>query len=226
MLKRLAVLTFGVGLSLTGAAGAQEHNLPTLNAVGRFWGIGWSNGYHAGATDGRFQHVKDSHPAYMYGSNALLFPYQPGYEPQRPYIQSSQGYSQSVYLNNGESQAFGSILQHPSNQLQQGVSNQTPPAPTHVVPPKPVEPPPTWLRPFLKDDDKDASELPKPMTREEVEAEDESPSDLLKLKANPAKPTKQDPAKARDDDDLLTLSPPKSPLERYNEARRKQGANR
>lgn len=241
MLKKLLVLSFGVGLSLTSSAGAQEHNLPALNAFGRFWGIGWSNGYHSGAYDGRFQHVKESHPAAMYGSNALLYPYQPGYEPQRPSIQASQGYSQPVYSNVGESQMFGSILQQPSNQMPQGYSGQAAPTPPPVVPPKPVEPPPTWLRPFLKDDAKEGAELPKPKSREELEAEESSPSDQLSPKTDSPKPAKQEPAKrepakrepakqaparASDEDDLLTLSPPKSPIERFNEARRKQGSNR
>jgi len=226
VLKRLVVISIGVGLSLTGAAGAQERNLPAMNAFGRFWGIGWSNGYHAGAYDGRFQNIKDSHPAGMYGSNALLYPYHPGYEPQRPYTQASQGYAQPVYSNIGESQVFGSILHHPSNQLPQSTSNQVSPTPAPVIPPKPVEPPPTSLRPFLKDDAKVGAELPKPETREEVEAEQTSPTDLLKPKSNPAKPVKEEPTEASDDDDLLTMSPPKSPVERCNDARRKQGSNR
>lgn len=228
MLKKLAVLSISVGLSLTSSATAQEHNHPALNAFGRFWGIGWSNGYHAGAYDGRFQHVKDSHPASMYGSNALLYPYQPGYEPQRPFIQASPGYAQPVYSEFGESQAFGSILQnsptHQHHGVHQGAANPMAPTPAPAVPPKPVEPPPTWLRPFLKEDAKDAAELPKPQTREAAEPEEESPSDLLIPKS--IKPTKEEPAKASDDDDLLTLSPPKSAFERYNEARRKQGSNR
>lgn len=159
----------------------------------------------------------------MYGSNALLYPYQPGYEPHRPYMQASQGFAQPVYLNTGESQAIGSILQHPSKKLPQSISNQAAPTPAPAIAPKPVEPPPTWLRPFLKDDEKGGTAQLKLEKLEEVEADEASPSDLLKPKS---KPIKEVPANASDDDDRLTLSPPKSPLERYNEARRQQGSNR
>ena len=186
-------------MSLTGAAGAQERNWPAMNAFGRFWGIGWSNGYHAGAYDGRFQHVKDSHPGNMYGSNALLYPYQPGYEPQRPITQASQGYAQPFHANIGEAQ--------------QSTPNQNTPTPVPAIPPRPVEPPPTWLRPFLKEDAKGGTELP--ATREAGDTDETSPSDLLKPKSSPTKPIKEAPAKASDDDDLLTLSPPKSRLERF-----------
>ncbi len=226
MLKQLAVLSFSVGLSLTGSAMAQERNLPALNAFGRFWGVGWSNGYHSGAYDGRFQHVKNSHPANMYGSNALLYAYQPGYEPQRPFTQASQGYAQPVYSNTGDSQAFGSILQNTPNQIQQYAPHTFTPVP--AIPPKPVEPPPTWLRPFLKDDVKGGAELPQPKTLDELEkaeAAEASPSDLLKHKADPVAPKKEGPAESSDDD-LLTLSSPKSAFERYNEARSKAGSNR
>jgi hypothetical protein len=226
MLKKMVVLSIGFGLSLASSASAQQHNYPALNAFGRFWGFGWSDGYHAGAYDGRYQHVKDSHPASMYGSNALLYPYQAGYEPQRPYMHASQGYSQPAYSEMGESQAFGSILQSAPNQVQQGMVSPIGPTPAPVVPPKPVEPPPTWLRPYLKDEAKADAELPKPKAREEVDTEESSPSDLLKPKADSAKPTKEEPAKASDDDDLLTLTPPKSAFERYNEARRKLNSNR
>lgn len=230
MLKRLAALSIGVGLTLTGSAEAQEHNLPALNAFGRFWGMGWSNGYHAGAYDGRFQHIKDSHPASMYGSNALLYPYHPGYEPHRPFMQPSPTHLQPVYSTNGDTQAFGSILHQPTNAAPNGF-NQSAPVAAPPVPPKPVEPPPTWLRPFLKDDAKSNVEELKPEKAEEIQAEEASPSDLLKPKTTLPKttkeaPAKETPAKASDDDDLLTLTPPKSAFERYNEARRKQGSNR
>jgi hypothetical protein len=226
VLKRLAVLGIGVGLSLTTSATAQEHNFPALNAFGRFWGFGWSNGYHAGAYDGRFQHVKDSHPASMYGSNALLYPYQPGYEPVRHYMQVNQGYAQPVYSDIGDSQAFGSILQATPIQPQPTGANRMGPTPAPAIPPKPVESPPTWLRPFLKDEPKADSQLPKPATGEVLEAEEASPGDSLQPKSDSPKPTKDEPAKASDDDDLLTLTPPKSAFEHYNEARRKKNSNR
>jgi hypothetical protein len=235
VLKKLAVLTIGVGVSLASSAAAQEHNHPALNAVGRFWGFGWSNGYHAGAYDGRFQHVKDNHPASMYGSNALLYPYQAGYEPARAYMQANQGYGQPGYSGSGyagtgytgagDSQVFGSILQGAPNQPQQSGANRISPTPAAAIPTKPVEPPPTWLRPFLKDESKANAELPKPKAREEADAAEASPSDLLQPKSDSPAPTKKERAKASDDDDLLTLTP-KSALEHYNEARRKQNSNR
>lgn len=220
MRKKLAALSISVGLSLTGAAGAQEHNLPAMNSVGRFFGIGWSHGYHAGNLDGRFQAVKQRHPASMYGSNALLYPYQPGYEPQRAYSSSNHGYAQPVYNNLGDSQPFSSI---PLSDL-----SQASPTPAPVNPPKPIAPPPTWLRPFLKDDVKSGSEAatvpagPKE-TREKVDALEVSPSDLIKPKSNQAEPPKKEKPKPSDDDDLLTVSPP---LQHLMEARRNPGSNR
>ena len=217
MLKRLSALSIGVGLSLTGSLRAQEHNHPAMNSVGRFFGIGWSHGYHAGVLDGRFQREKDNHPTNIYGSSALLYPYQNGYEPYRTFTLANQGYVQSV-SGIGESQSFPSA--------QQNTLNQPTPTLAPVIPPKPVEPPPTWLRPFLKDDAKRGLEQPKQESREEVEAEEASPSDLLKPKTSPSEPTKKVPTKASDDDDLLTLSPLKTPLQRYHEARRNQVSNR
>ncbi len=225
-LKRLAALSIGIGVSLTGAAHAQERNLPALNSFGRFFGIGWSRGYHAGAYDGRFQHEKASHPASMYGSNALLYPYQPGYEPPRPFMQASPALAQPVYSNTVEMQGFGSILQGPSNQPMPNASTQLMPSQAPAIPAKPIEPPPTWLRPFLKEEANQPVEQSKSSPREDVPAEETSPSDLLELQSNPANLKKEQPQKASDDDDLLTLSPPKSPMDRYIEARRKQGSNR
>ncbi len=135
-----------------GGCHAQERNLPALNSFGRFFGIGWSRGYHAGAYDGRFQHEKASHPASMYGSNALLYPYQPGYEPPRPFMQASPALAQPVYSNTVEMQGFGSILQGPSNQPMPNASTQLMPSQVPAIPAKPIEPPPTWLRPFLKEE--------------------------------------------------------------------------
>ena len=197
--KKLAALSISVGLSLIGSAVAQEHNLPAMNSFGRFFGIGGSHGYHAGNLDGRFQAVKQRHPANMYGSKALLYPYQPGYEPQRAYSSSNHGYAQPVYNNVVDSQPFSSIPLSDSSQAS--------PTPAPAIPPKPIAPPPTWLRPFLKGD---------------VEALEVSPGDLIRPKSNQAEPPKKE-KKPSDDDDLLTVSPS---LQHVMEARRNQSSNR
>ena len=215
VLKSLVALSIGVGLSLTGSAGAQEHNFPAMNSFGRFFGIGWSHGYHAGNLDGRFQAVKDRHPANTYGSNALLYPDQPGYEPQRANSSFNPGYAQPSHNIGGDSQPLSSIPQ--------SFSGQSTPTPAPPIPPKPVAPPPTWLRPFLKE----AAAIPDAEskgTREEVEAAEASPSDLIRpKKSNRAEPPEQETPKPSDDDDLLTFSPPLPPV---FEARRNQGAKR
>jgi hypothetical protein len=170
-----------------------------MNSIGRFFGIGWSNGYHSGTYDGRYQVVKARHPAHNYGSNALQHPYHPGYEPQRPYAQSTQNYPQPIFSNTGEFQ---------SGSIPAGVSSQASPTPAPAVPPKPVEPPPTWLRQFLKDEDKGAPKAADQRSgqKETRKAEDPeaSPSDL----PEPKKAIEQGEQKPSDDDDLLTLAPP------------------
>ena len=215
VLKSLVALSIGVGLSLTGSAGAQEHNFPAMNSFGRFFGIGWSRGYHAGNLDGRFQAVKDRHPANTYGSHALLYPYQPAYEPQRAYASFNQGYAQPSRNIGGDSQ--------PLHSIPQSVSSQANPTPAPPIPPKPLDPPPTWLRPFLKEDVA-TPEFGSKGTREDMEATEASPSDLIRPKtSNQAEPPNQEKPKPSDDDDLLTLSPP---LQHVFEARRNQGSNR
>lgn len=222
VLKRLSALSIGLALSFTGYAGAQEHNLPTMNSVGRFFGIGWSHGYHAGNNDGRFQHVKEKHPASMYGSNSLHYPYHPGYQPQPAYMPTNPAYAQPVYNSLGDSQSFGSVLP--------GTSNPVSPTPAPKILPKPIERPPTWLRPFLKDGEKGGTEEIQKESgtneqRENVDAIEASPSDLLKPKLDSIKPKNQKPPKTSDDDDLLTLAP-KTPLQLYYEARRNQESKR
>lgn len=228
MLKKLAVLGIGVGLSLTEYAGAQEHNLPLLNSVGRYFGVGWSRGYQAGCYDGRFQAVKQGHPASMYASNSLLYPYFPGYQPHPGYdtqtgnMPLNADFAQPVYSDASNALPVGAAMQN---------GLQTTPTPAPVIPPKPVMPPPTWLRPFLKDEarsgtDRAAAESGTVETREEVQADEVSPSDQFKPKTELTEPQKEDMPNASDDDDLLTLTPPQNPMQRFNEARRRQGSNR
>lgn len=68
---------------------AEERNHPTLNSIGRFWGIGWSQGYHSGSADGRFERVKDRHPSSRYGSSNLTNLYRPGHEQISPQYEAT-----------------------------------------------------------------------------------------------------------------------------------------
>ena len=219
MLKKIVVMSGIIGLSLTSTASAQ-HNFPTMHAMGRYFGIGWSHGYHSGQQDGRFQSIKDQHPASMYASNSLLYPFHPSY--------SAQTLSQSAYGavdQHGMHMSPGHSMNHSMAIGAQGavLSNQAIganglPAPT-VAPPVPAEPAPTWLRPFLKDEKPAAEEAPvelvpaKPAEDEELLPAEDSPSDRAK-------------AKAEDDDDLLLPSAQLTPMQRYYEARQRSGSKR
>lgn len=223
MLKKIAALSFGIGVTLSGSANAQ-HNLPTMNAMGRVLGIGWNRGYHSGQYDGRFQATKDKHPASRYPSQALLYPFHPSY------IATSQIGAPAAY---GDSMLHQSLMEtsmplgtsvNPSMgggvQMQSGaISSQA--APT-VAPAVPAEPAPTWLRPFLKDDagksDPQIELLPE-KSSEEVSPLEESPTE-----GSPSDRSKS--KSASDDDDLLLPSAHLTPMQRYYEARQRGESKR
>ncbi len=210
MLKRIVLLSVGVGLSLTGTANAQ-HNYPTMNAMGRFLGIGWNHGYHSGQYDGRFKAIKDKHPAEMYASRSLLYPFHASYS-AHGFVQPMNGHANS-FLPSHQSTGM-----HSMNFDSAGVqTNQSSPSIAPPMPTIPAEPAPTWLRPFLKNQnqllDEEPVELEPAEQREEVVPEELSPSDRVK-------------AKPSDDDDLLLPSVRLTPMQRYYEARQRSEANR
>ncbi len=194
----LAVLS---GVCFAQSAMAQEHNHPVLNSFGRFWGIGWSQGYHSPSADGRFQFVKNNHPANMYASSALTYPYQPGYESipgqYGSMVRTEQAWPQTMLM------------------APQGASHGAPVSPAMVPPPKPkpIEPPPAWLKPYLKDDQpSDKPAIPSiPRDAEKSGNPEASPSDLPAIEN-----------KETADDDLLLPQTNLTPLQRYYQAKQRQ----
>ncbi len=210
MLKRIFLLSVGVGLSLTSSANAQ-HNYPTMNAMGRFLGIGWNHGYHSGQYDGRFQAIKDKHPAEMYASRSLLYPFHASYS-AHGFVQPMHGHAHS-FLPSYQATGMQSV-----NVDGTGVqTNHSSPGLAPPMPTIPAEPAPTWLRPFLKDESQQLGEEPVDLVPaeklEEVVPEELSPSDRAK-------------EKSPDDDDLLLPSVRLTPMQRYYEARQRSEANR
>jgi len=228
----MAALSFGIGLGLTGTANAQ-HNLPAMNAMGRFFGIGWNHGFHSGQNDGRFQATKNKHPASMYASQALLYPFHPSYM-ATPQSGTSAMYGDSMLLHPtlDTSMQFGTPFGVNSNvqvgggaMMQSGaISNQAAPI---VAPAVPAEPAPTWLRPFLKDDkaqsDKAQSEEPDDLLPER-NREEVSPAEVKPVEASPSDRSKSKAAEV--DDDLLLPSAKLTPMQRYYEARQRGESQR
>lgn len=132
---RQTLLTLALCCSFSQLASAQQQeHAPWLNAFGRFWGIGYSAGYHA-QTNSRLglNHYSPTH-------NVI---------PEPP-----RGLHANPNLYAGH--AGGQI---PYGYPQVGPGHSPTPAPTpsaiapqNVVPapPKPVEPPPNWLKQYIK----------------------------------------------------------------------------
>ncbi len=219
VLKKILAMCFGIGVSLSGTANAQ-HNLPTMNAVGRFLGIGWNRGYHSGQYDGRFQATKDKHPASMYSSRGLLYPFHPSYSATTQSVLPAMYGDLMLHQSPMETSVPMGAAMNGGVPMQSGATlNQA--APT-VAPTAPAEPAPTWLRPFLKDDaaksDQQIELLPEKSSEEvrplEESPTEGSPSDRAKSKG------------AEDDDDLLLPSARLTPIQRYYEARQRGESKR
>ncbi len=126
------IITACIGINSNGRA--DDQGFSRLNAVGRFLGVGYShNGYHSGSA-GRLQIVQQNHPASAYPSTYRPSPFQPAEFAYRP--QPSMNYAPPM--------AF----------VRPSVGE-----PTKAPVMAPVEPPPKWLEPYLKEDD---STLPAP----------------------------------------------------------------
>ncbi len=212
--------------SMGGSSALAQHNLPALNSVGRFFGVGWSHGYHSGCYDGRFQHVKDSHPASMYPSSQLLYPYSPGYSAATMSAGYAMHQPMSVYSGQGVGMApTPAEPMHPSPSLR-ATPGRNPPTGALTQPKKPaepVQPPPAWLKPYLNNatesdsidhkNDESADDVP---SLEEVIPRDASPSDRPVSK----------PATESDDDDLLIPQTRLNPMQRYHQALQSPGKKR
>ncbi|MEZ6135662.1 MAG: hypothetical protein R3C53_12200 [Pirellulaceae bacterium] len=129
---------------------AGENGHPALNALGRFWGYGYSHqGYQT--APGRLNIVRQMHPAADYPSTRLLAPYHAAVYPNVS-NQNGYGYPQPLampMLLPGTTESSGSQGTAPVESLRPRVPKI--PTPQKTVPEKPVGPPPTWLEPFLKD---------------------------------------------------------------------------
>ncbi len=62
---------------------AQDPDYAILNSLGRFFGIGYTQGGYHAAADGRPNLVSGNHPSSSYGSQRLLYPYSLYYQPLR-----------------------------------------------------------------------------------------------------------------------------------------------
>ncbi len=217
MLKKIVALSFVVGLSCTGTASAQ-HNLPTMNTMGRFFGIGWNQGYHSGQHDGRFKVTKDKHPASNYASKALLYPFHPSYS-ATPQSGSSAMSGDSMTHHSSMGSRLESLKQHGmpfgvKSRVERGggAITQSGAIPNQAVPPVApamlAEPATTWLRPFLKVN-KATSEAPIELLPEKTR------EDLLPADFDSAEGSSSDRSKSNatgDDDDLLIPSAQLTPM--------------
>jgi hypothetical protein len=201
-------------------AQAQQHNHPALNSFGRFFGIGWSHGYQSGSIDGRFQHIKDQHPASMYPSSRMLYPYSPNYSAMQVSYGQPTNHSGNMHWGGGSmtpaphmhpghagysSPAHGIVVPQP------GANQKVQPA----QPPKPVEPPPAWLKPFLNQDS-EVIDTPK--------ASQEAPEEVVPRQDSPSDKGRSKPA--NDDDDLLIPQTKLTPMQRYHQAQQLRMTNR
>lgn len=133
LVTRAIVLGAVIGVPQIGISQDQDH--PILNSIGRFLGVGYTHGGYHAAADGRFNLVTDRHPAPAYRSGQLLSLYSPHY-----------GAPATAFGNSAGAQPTGAG----------GGAIEVAPLP----PPKPVGPPPEWLKTYLQDDAPAASSAP------------------------------------------------------------------
>lgn len=152
-LLRCGLVACGLWVAALPIVSAQDGALSRLNALGRYLGVGYTRGgYHANANR-QLPIVKLTHPASNYGSRALSYPYQSGYQ---PYIATQTGQA----------------LPAPTN-MSQPAPAPAPNAP--AVPQKPAGPPPQWLKPYLNEDSTRREQLPAPAERSVPQTSDELP---------------------------------------------------
>jgi hypothetical protein len=153
--RGLAVIVY-FGASIASVQ-AGDNGHPGLNAIGRFWGVGYSQrGYQV--APGRLNIVRQMHPASDYMSTNLMAPYHQTSNPQAFSYQAP-------------------TLVHPASPTSSIVEEKA----EVVAPPKPAGPPPPWLQPYLNSE---STEMPKasnqPITLENddvLPVKDVSPSD-------------------------------------------------
>lgn len=137
---RLLLIAVAVAATHTSPVVAQTGRVGSaLQFAGRFMGYGYTKGgYHAPANQ-QIHFVRNHHPAHRYASSGLMYPYSPNYQPQRPHIP-----------------AYGLPMQHYAHQAVPQTVQSEP-----VEAPKPVGPPPEWLKQYLeKNREEPAEDLP------------------------------------------------------------------
>lgn len=137
MRRTLLTLALCVGMSQTALAQEQDH-APWLNAFGRFWGIGYSAGYHAQTNSRLGLHH------YSPGHNVVPEPPRGMHANPNLYVGQANAYSQY-----GAPQYGGSPF--PPGQSPTPAPVPASATPQNMVPPpKPVDPPPNWLKQYMK----------------------------------------------------------------------------
>jgi hypothetical protein len=153
----LTISLIGSSFCMLGSVHGQEERAPMANAVGRFFGFGYSAGYHAQA--------ESRYGFHRYTPTHNVVP-QP---PRGIYAAPMTPYGQPAY-----GAAYAQPIMAPAIPSQMGQpipmsSAEFVPAPS-AQPAKPVEPPPGWLKQFLKDQ-------PPAIPESDNLLDEESPSD-------------------------------------------------
>lgn len=188
-LKRAILLGLLAANPLPGRA--QDHDFPILNSLGRYLGVGYTRGGYHAAYDGRPNVVTDRHPAAEYRSAGFQNYQQPALyaHPLPPQWQSNTAASPAP------SSAPNSPINAPQPHGQPTAGSTTGPqpevlqAPPPQAPPKPVGPPPSWLKEYLQDEQaKQPQEatsspskniVPQQPILDQLPTPENSPSDLL-----------------------------------------------
>lgn len=130
---------------------AADHDFSAFNSIGRYLGIGYTRGGYHAAYDGRPDLVTNRHPASAYRTGGLP------YNPAQAYY---SGYPQGVVASpaptvapqGNRPQATLQILpgqaKPSASPAQPSAEKVQPPGP--VAPANPTEPPPNWLKDYLK----------------------------------------------------------------------------
>ena len=139
-LLTLAPFSLAMCCCFSPAAMAQEQDhAPYLNAFGRFWGIGYSAGYHA-QTNSRlgFHHYSPDHnvvpqPPRGLHANANMYG-------------GAANHSMVHYPQSMAAPYYGPTPAPQPMSMQNSIPSQN----IVPAPPKPVDPPPNWLKQYIK----------------------------------------------------------------------------
>lgn len=176
--KRAVLL--GIFLAVPQAAQSGENDFPVLNSIGRFWGVGYTQGGYHAAQDGRFDVVTHRHPASNYRSGGLPQYSQPLYSPS-PHANLSP--SPVLAPTPAGPKSDGSSMTPPKPGAKLGEMEALAP-PKPATPSKPAGPPPRWLEDYLQDEDVIDADAEIPPPRKNVQPSEKtpetSPSDLLR----------------------------------------------